>query len=475
MHSRELLSNCNLFLYVLRTAQKPSESTSKTNINRSHSDTSIASVAPFNFSANFLRNVSVGFEVLLHTFQYLKVQELQRASRVCRMWNSVAHSNILWRTVRMKNSHVNDWEGFVRTLQRNGTIHLDLRKVLMGNQEEAWREFSEMIGRVDQLQGVDLCRCHSNVVESLFRSNPSLRIINALSLKDEKLDLEGLINRQTVLEELRIRSVHTNGLNLVNFDFAPLLNLRHLSLTTVENLHTLFNDNAQLRELIALESLEIGYCDQLNDEQFAENLEHLASLQRLRIEKGSQNFNINKVLDVIAHKLHSVTQLELINCDVKMSEKNNFVDSIRECQNVKRLLLIPTYVSQSAATNSMIMEGVMQLTNLDTLHWVVTNELLRVTELYLDQSDNRPEKGKKSPDKSSSGASSPVKAKDCIPVMKPVPGKEEVEEEAGNKQQQVEIVALKTVETILQKKLISTKVKMLKIGHQHTWRQVIEL
>jgi hypothetical protein len=369
----------------------------------------------------------------------------------------------------MKNSHVNDWQGFVRTLKRNETVHLDLRKVLMGNQEDAWKEFSEMIGRVEQLQGIDLCRCQSNVIESLFTSNPSLRIINAVSLKDEKIDLEGLKNP---LDELRIRSVHTSGLQLLNFDFGPLLNLRHLSLTTVENLHTLLNDNSQLRELTALESLELGQCDQLKDDQFAENLGFLEKLQRLRIEKGLQNFNINKILDVIAKKLSNLTQLELINCDVK----NNFVDAIRECRNVKRLLLIPTYVSQSAATNFMVMEGVMHLTTLETLHWVVTNELLRVTELYLDQSDNRPEKGKKSPEKQlGSGASSPVKARDCIPVLKQVPGKEESEEEAGSaNKQQVEIVALKTVEAILQKKLITTTVKLLKVSHQHTWRQVIE-
>lgn len=371
----------------------------------------------------------------------------------------------------MKNSHVNDWEGFVRTLKRNGTTHLDLRKVLMGNQEDAWREFSEMIGRVDELQGIDLCRCQSNVVESLFTSNSNLKVINAVSVKDENINLEGINSR---LEELRIRSVHANGIQIQNFSFAPLINLKHLSLTTVENLHVLLNDNAQLQELQSLESLELGYCDQLNEDQFAENLKFLSNLQRLRIEKGSQNFNINKVLNVIATTLSSsLVQLELINCDVK----NNFVDAIRECRGIKRLLLIPTYVRESAATNFMIMEGVMHLTSLDTIHWVVTNELLRVTELYLNQPEIRPEKGKKSPDKSSgSGASSPVKARDCIPIMKPVPGKEETEDDAAgvNKEQQVEIVALKMVEEILQKRLSTTTVKLLRIPHQHTWRQVIE-
>lgn len=216
-------------------------------------------------------------------------------------------------------------------------------------------------------------------------------------------------------------------------------------------------------------------CEQLNDQQLADNLSKLTSLSRLRIEKGSQNFSINTVLTTIANSLPHLTQLELINCDVK----NNFVESISLCKQLKRLLLIPTYVSQSAATNFMIMQGVMTLTNLDYIHWFVTNELLRVTELYLDQSDNRPDKGgKKSPDKH--GALSPVKPRDCVPILKPVPGKEEEEDEKGpediiNKQQQVEIVPLKTVESILSSKLSTTKVKLLKIPHANTWRQSLEI
>lgn len=440
-----------------------------------------AAISPINYPINYFRNVSDGFDILLHVFQYLKVQELQRAARVSRMWNSVSNSSILWKTVRMKNSHVNDWSGFVRTLKHNGTIHLDLRKVLMGNQEEAWREFSEKIGDVDQLQGIDLCRCTSNIVENLFVSNPNLRTINAAALKDEKINLEGLSKRKAGLEELRLRSVHSNGLILMNVDFLALLNLRHLSLTTVENLHDLLNDNHLLGNMTALESLELGSCELLNDEELADNLKPLTKLTRLRIEKGSQNFNINKILDVIASSLSNMRQLELINCDVK----NNFVESVSLCQQLKRLLLIPTYVSQSAATNFMIMQGVMTLTNLDYIHWVVTNELLRVTELYLDQSDNRggsdkgTSEGKKSPDKH--GSLSPVKTRDCIPVLKPVPGKvekeeeEEVVDEDVNKTQQVEIVPLKMVETILSSKLNNTKVKLLKIPHANTWRQSLEI
>lgn len=294
------------------------------------------------------------------------------------MWNQVANNKLLWKTIRMKNSHVNDWEGFARTLKRNDTKHLDLRKVLMGNQDEAWREFSENIGLIDQLEVIDLCRCQSVIVEHLFVSNINLKVINAVSVKDDKIDLSGLRDREQLLQELRLRSVHQNGIKIINesdiFDVTPFKSLRHLSLTTVQNLQIIV-DNGQLSELKMLESLELGFCDKLNDKKFAENLLGLTKLQRLRIEKGSLIFNINVILETIASSLSSLVQLELINCDIKP----DFDDVIGKCTKLKKILLIPTYVSQSAATNFMILKGVSQLTNLDAFVWVVTNELLRVT------------------------------------------------------------------------------------------------
>ncbi|CAO1435874.1 unnamed protein product [Diamesa serratosioi] len=472
--------------------------------NTSANDLSRNCTSPFNFSTNFLRNASIGFEILLQTFQFLKVQvsfvlwnlfiyllimmffflylckELQRASCVCRMWNQVANNKLLWKTIRMKNSHVNDWEGFARTLKRNDTKHLDLRKVLMGNQDEAWREFSENIGLIDQLEVIDLCRCQSIIVEHLFLSNINLKVINAVSVKDDKIDLSGLRDREQLLEELRLRSVHQNGIKIINeseiFDVSPFNNLRHLSLTTVQNLHIII-DNGQLSELKMLESLELGFCDKLNDKKFAENLLGLTKLQRLRIEKGSLIFNINVILETIASSLSSLVQLELINCDIK----TDFDDVIGKCTKLKKILLIPTYVSQSAATNFMILKGVSQLINLDAFVWVVTNELLRVTELYIDQCDNKLDKStKRSPDKNQNSAASPLKNSDCIPILKPVPGLDD-DIDAGEKSgaadvpQQVEIVLLKVVENILTKKLAATKIKLLKIPFPHTWRQAMDV
>ena len=44
----------------------------------------------------FMMNICAGYSSLLHVFQYLKVQELLRATRVCRMWRDIAsHASLV--------------------------------------------------------------------------------------------------------------------------------------------------------------------------------------------------------------------------------------------------------------------------------------------------------------------------------------------------------------------------------------------
>lgn len=423
---------------------------------------SIASGADQNwlFASNFFSNVSNGYDILQQTFQYLKVQELLRASCVCRMWNHVANHPRLWKTVRMKNSHVNDWSGLANTLRRNGTKHLDLRKMLIsGNSDEMWQSFTANIANVENLERIDLCRCSSSVVGHLLKSNPNLKIINALAIKNDPVDFSNFENGH-YLQELRLKS--STAVSIEN-DLTPLRflnNLRHLSLTSILKLGS--TSIKALGDLKNLETLELGECTEIG-QNFAELLPNLAKLQRLRIEKGQENFNMFAILDGLA-KLPNLKQLELINCDVKVG----FDKHINKCHNIRKLLLIPTYVSQSAATNHMVLSGVAKLKDtLEMFIWTVTVELLRVTELYIDQCDTKNRDEKNSPGES-------------IPILKPVPGVDEISMASNanpsDMPAQVEIVPLVTVNNILDRSLPKTKLKILKIPFASTWKQgMIEL
>lgn len=98
-----------------------------------------------------------------------------------------------------------------------------------------------------------------------------------------------------------------------------------------------------------------------------------------------------------------------------------------------------------------------------------------MTELYVDQCDTKGEKStKRSPDKS---ICSPMKISDCIPILKPVPGLDSDSSKepapSADNIQKIEIVNLKTVESILSKSLANSKFKLLKISHVNTWKQTM--
>ncbi|XP_035785836.1 uncharacterized protein LOC118463398 isoform X1 [Anopheles albimanus] len=404
--------------------------------------------------SNFLSEVSAGYQALMQIFDYLKVQELLRASSVCRMWNHVGNHQRFWRTVRMKNSYVKDWGGMIAKLRKNGTKHLDLRKVLnAGSNDEMWRSFIEHIGQAPEIETIDLCRCSSNVVGKLLRSNPNLRVVNALAIKNDPIDFVNFEHGKNLVE-LRLKSSAPISVDGDLRQLGALRNLKHLSLTSIAKLGATSID--ALGSLVLLESLELGECTEIGA-NLAEILPKLSFLKRLRLEKGQENFDMFTVLDGIA-KVATLQQLELINCDVKLGFDKHIVN----CRNLTKLLLIPTYVSQSAATNQMILKGILKLhATLQLVVWVITEELLRVTELYIDTNVD--------------DGGVPNKLGETIPILKPVPGSDEPSSVTyqSDVPDKVEIVPLTKLENILERRVPNTKVLILKIPFTNTWKQTM--
>ncbi|XP_053659444.1 uncharacterized protein LOC128708490 [Anopheles marshallii] len=418
-----------------------------------HSSSTVAQNGSGRDPSNFLSDVSTGYTCLMLSFNYLKVQELLRACSVCRMWNHLGNHPRFWKTVRMKNSYISDWAGMIVKLRKNGTKHLDLRKVLnVGSNDEMWQSFNEHIGHADQIEIIDLCRCASTVVGNLLRSNPNLRVVNALAIKNDPIEFVNF-EYGVNLEELRLKSSAAISLEGDLHQLAALRNLKHLSLTSISKLGATSID--ALGSLVLLESLELGECTEMGS-NLANVLSSLTALKRLRLEKGQENFDMFTILNGIS-RVKTLTQLELINCDVKMG----FDRHMANCTNVKKFLLIPTYVSQSAATNRMVLKGIIKLhQTLETVVWAITVELFRVTELYIDANVEDAE--------NQMGGS--------IPILKPVPGSDDPPSAFGSQldlPEEVEIVPIKRVYTILKRKAPNTKVQILKIPFSNTWKQTL--
>lgn len=175
---------------------------------------------------NFMLSLCTGYDALYRIFQYLKVQELLRASRVCRMWRDLASHPGLWKTVRMKNSQVTDWDGFAETLRNKGTKHLDLRKMLIvGEANNIWTQFVNVIPRVKSLVKLELCRCPASVVEEITQNCPQLEVLCAISIKADTLNIKAMSNLSNCTE-LRLKAL--NGMSLEG-DLTALENMKNLT------------------------------------------------------------------------------------------------------------------------------------------------------------------------------------------------------------------------------------------------------
>lgn len=385
---------------------------------------------------------------------------------MCKLWNLAAKDTSLWQTVRMKNSRVSSWAGFAAALRRGETRHLDLRKMLVSSTrgEEMWQEFSEHIGTVFSLEIIDLCRCSARIVEGLFQSNKNLRILNAVAINDDSINLEHL-GMLTRLEELRVRTCEPGVISDNLQSLQSLKKLNQLSLTAVRELGS--KGVEVLSELVNLRSLELGECGDFDSTFGKIVLPKLKSLRRLRLENGQETSCCTlEILDAVG-QLKELAQLELVNFDIK----SGFDEKLQLCTNLRKLLIIPTYISQSATTNHIVLNAVQQVAStLKVFTWGVTVELLRVTALYVDQCEESTKKEKHHFD-------------ECIPVLKPVPGAPTADDEDDEEREkpkeepvpsdvpQIEILPLDKVEFILADNLPKTKFTIVKVPYHATCKQ----
>ncbi|XP_035451677.2 uncharacterized protein LOC118277105 isoform X1 [Spodoptera frugiperda] len=403
------------------------------------------------FTAFYNKAQERNYNVVVQIFQYLGMRDLAHCARVCKLWRQLSATPALWRHVRMKNSHVSDWGGLCAALKRHGTKRLDLRKMLLPQNDTVfWEQFAEHISTVDTLERIEMCRCPARAVEAVCRGLPGLRALSALAIRDALLDPSPLADLP-LLHELRLKSMAGLSLTQDLRHLASLTKLQHLSLTSIKELGWCACD--VIGSLEGLESLELGECT--FGASFAGVLARLARLRRVRLERGTPHCAAPAILRALATR-PLLTRLELVNIDVKPG----FDDALAACSNVQRLLIIPTYVSQSATTNRQVLSGVLRLSaSLTHLMWGVTIELLRVTELFIDQCEQAGE-----PKRRDVG--------ECIPVLKPVPGCRLPAEHAGPAgPPQVEILPLPTLQRLLSQQLPHTKLKLLRIPFHATWRQ----
>ncbi|XP_060857659.1 uncharacterized protein LOC132935201 [Metopolophium dirhodum] len=432
-------------------------------------------------SSASMQSLNYMVKVLRHVFEYLKMDELLSASRVCTAWNIIAMNKYLWQNVRLKNSMVYDWERFVDSIDQQRTNTLDTRRMLIPSKiedfESFWLQFSNAMTRAKQLKFIELYRCPVLVVEDIIYSLPQIEVLNASSIKNPNLmkasknpkDLMYLnlnyLGQMRNLTELRLKGL--TGIKLTALpSFENLINLNKFSLTSIkefpkeiyQSLNTI-TDN--------IEFFEIGDCQCLTKD-FAVSLKRFVNLKSLRLENCCNGWD-QSAQDVftVIRGLEKLNVLELVNIEFS----NCVEDELEKCDGIKALLIIPAYVSQSATTNCHLIDCLKKLSKtLTYLVWGLTHELLRVTDLFIAQyQQNQHIFGYKL------DLTHTKEANNNIPILRSrIPQQRPVDEATTKKEEDkldnVNILSVPDLEKLLDTMMPDAKIRVIKVPFSGTSR-----
>ncbi|XP_026680004.1 uncharacterized protein LOC103510030 [Diaphorina citri] len=281
----------------------------------------------------------------------------------------------------MKNSRVQDWSGCAASFCRHNTEVLDMKKMITpsgpDDQISMWSKLPSHLGQIGTLKHVDLGKCSSHVFENLKDHLSQLLSLSATLHRGQPVVLSHFSAMKNLVKlKLKGYEIKKGAQNIFAVNhLSHLTQLRHLALTSVGNLNHTTLDSI-ISQCPQLTALELGSCANLTA-QDATKLLRLSNLQKLRLEIVVSE--ASSAFVEAASRLEHLSHLELINVDVT----EGFDVSLGLCTRLRTLIIIPTYVSQSAVTNYLLLSGIAKLqTTLRLVSWGLTMELLKVTDMF---------------------------------------------------------------------------------------------
>ena len=109
-----------------------------------------------------------------------------------------------------------------------------------------------------------------------------------------------------------------------------------------------------------LQSLELGNCDKIEPSSIFDSLKSLKNLKYLRLEKGKFDVSIGE-MKTLTH----LRVLELIDFEMVQG----FGKGLVELQNIRKLLLIPTYTDEVSASDQNWRHIVKKKKEIFSLTW----------------------------------------------------------------------------------------------------------
>ncbi|XP_043863464.1 uncharacterized protein LOC6586188 isoform X2 [Drosophila mojavensis] len=343
---------------------------------------------------NFVDCVSIGnlnCQVMCAVMKIMDMPDRVRMSQVCKTWAMIARDRSVWRTVRLRDSHIAKWLFLLRDMARFRTYELDMMGVKMDSPKV------RLEGDLRVLKSLRVLRTdpsEAEFIQSVIKRIPRLHELRT-TCTSRVLNLINL-EKMVELRVLRIRMLEPKAGILSLQPLQGLDQLQELSLRGINNMAQL--ELLQLQGLKNLETLVLGSCRGMKVSLFGQQvLPSLTRLRHLRLENHHSNrsFNINEIMEGIAAG-GSVKRVELINVNVDAELSRQ----LGACSSVQELLLMPNFHNNTAYMMNYIMQAINENSEqLKVFRLGLTYELLSVTRaLAMNQE------------------------KDCIPVVLPIPG-----------------------------------------------------
>ena len=323
----------------------------------------------------FHANIADGYFALRHVFRYLSVSDRLRAGQVCKLWNEIGNHASFWTALTLKNLKITNWDCFSAFIRRVGCESIDMRKMIfVKDRDLTWTDILASMNNFPSLKQLQLPRLNGSVLIPLVQEFKHLENLNA-PLITSPLDTS-TFSTFSKIKELRLKTgsgqlVLNNGLKFLESLTGTLTSLSLLTVTGLSEA-----DYDCIGMLNNLEQVELGDCTGAPITLF-KTLSDLPKLMKIRLEKGSVGDNISKL-----QRGDNLRQLELIDFHVQMG----FKEGLKGLNNVRKLLIIPHYKDEVAASNTEILEGITShLKHLESFYLGVTNEWLQAMSLVIGE------------------------------------------------------------------------------------------
>jgi len=313
-------------------------------------------------------------------------------SNVCKTWAMIGRDRSVWRTLKLRNTHINNWLSCMRDLVRYRTRELDMMGVKWADPK------LRMEGDMRMLKSLRIIRtdaCEAEFIQLIIKRLTRLLELRA-TCTSRVINLAN-IDKMVDLQVLRIRMTDPKAGIISLQRLQKLEHLRELSLRGINNMAQL--ELSPLQGMKHLETLILGSCRGMKVAPFGELvLPSLQRLRHLRLENhpSTRSFNITEIMKGLAFEGGTVKHLELINVNVDAE----FSCQLAKCKSVEELLLMPNFHNNTAYMMHYVMQAINENSEqLKVFRLGITFELLSVTR-----------------------ALAMNREKDCIPVALPIPG-----------------------------------------------------